>query len=268
MNTKKFVSPEIENSTIEELTRQLLKANNELKHLQEEREMMFANISHDLRAPMTAIRSALDLFFSEEDPSGEEMRKTLELINRRAKTLEALVNDMYYLYKVSSGTKRSEFEEIEAIPFLEEYYFDLQINAKYDNFKLELEIEPDSECLLNVDVQEMVRVLDNLYSNAARYSGEGSVITLKAGKSVDGKNLNIIIKDNGCGIPEEKLPYIFMRTYTVSDSRTPASNDQGSGLGLAIVKSIVEKHGGTITCESKPGVGTEFLICLPISLSS
>ena len=264
MNTKKFVSPEIENSTIEELSRQLLKANNELEHLQYEREMMFANISHDLRAPMTAIRSALDLHFSEKDPTAEEMKKTLELINRRAKTLESLVNDMYYLYKVSSGSKESRYEEIEAIPLLEEYYYDLQINSKYDGFKLELEIEPDSECLIRVDVQEIIRVLDNLFSNAARYAGEGSVITLKAGKSTAGKSLDIVIKDNGRGIPEEKLPYIFMRTYTVSDSRTPMSDDSGSGLGLAIVKTIIEKHGGTISCKSKIGEGTEFSICLPI----
>ena len=264
MNTKIFVSPEIENSTIEELSRQLLKANNELKQLQEEREIMFANISHDLRAPMTAIRSALDLFFSEENPDEAEMRKTLELINRRAKTLESLVNDMYYLYKVSSEKKECSYEEIEAIPFLEEYYFDLQINSTYEKFKLELEIDPDSECRFKIDVQEMVRVLDNLFSNAARYSGEGSVITLKAGKSDDGKKINIIIRDNGRGIPKEKLPYIFMRTYTVSDSRTPLSNDSGSGLGLAIVKTIIEKHGGTISCESKIGEGTEFFICLPI----
>lgn len=263
---KEFVSPEIENNTIEELSRQLLKANNALKKLQEEREIMFANISHDLRAPMTAIRSALDLAFSEQNPSPEDMIKTLELIDRRAKTLESLINDMYYLYRIGASKAEEVPEEIEAAALIEEYFYDLQIDSKYDDFVLKLDVKPESECVVRINVQEIIRVLDNIFSNAARYSGKGSTITLSAGKSADGKSFVITVEDNGCGIPEDKLPYVFLRTYTVSDSRTPGSDRSGSGLGLAIAKAIIEKHNGTIECESKVGEGTRFIIGLPVEI--
>ena len=134
MSNKTFVSPEIEKNTIEELSKQLIKANAELKKLQEEREIMFANISHDLRAPMTAIRSAVDLALSEKNPSREELRSTIELIDRRSKTLEALVDDMYFLYSVSNVPKSLEFEKIDASYAWDKYY---ELLEQYDHVAIE-----------------------------------------------------------------------------------------------------------------------------------
>ncbi len=270
MSNKTFVSPEIEKNTIEELSKQLIKANSELKKLQEEREIMFANISHDLRAPMTAIRSAVDLALSEENPSREDLRSTIELIDRRSKTLEALVDDMYFLYSVSNVPKSLEFEKIDAVPFLEEYFYDLQIDSRFDDFEMLLDIEQGLECEISIDIQKMIRVLDNLFTNAARYSVrdcDGNpikkpAIRLKAGR--DNDRLMISVMDNGPGIPEKDLPYVFMRTYMVSNARTPESGKNGSGLGLSIAKTIVEKHNGTIECKSIVGEGTEFVISLPV----
>ncbi|MCR5203672.1 MAG: HAMP domain-containing histidine kinase [Lachnospiraceae bacterium] len=266
MTSKKFISPEIENNTIEELSKQLLKANTELKKLQEEREMMFANISHDLRAPMTAIRSAVDLALSEDrnTVTVDELRSTLELIDRRSKTLESLVNDMYYLYRVSNVAEEFKYEEIEAAPFLEEFFYDLTLEDKYDGFDLSLEQESGLSCKIKIDVQKIVRVLDNLFSNAAKYAGKGSKIVLRAG--IENGMLKVSVIDNGKGIPKDKLPYIFFRTYTVSDARTPADTESGSGLGLAIAKSIIEKHGGSIECKSTEGEGTEFAFYIPAIL--
>ena len=268
MSNKTFISPEIEKNTIEELSKQLIKTNAELKKLQDEREMMFANISHDLRAPMTAIRSAIDLALSEENPSQEELLATIELIDRRSKTLESLVNDMYFLYSVSNVPKAFKFEEIEAAPFLEEYFYDLQMDSRFDEFETMLEIKQGMNCVINIDVQKMIRVLDNLFSNAARYALDENdkkkpCIRLKV--NCDKGRLLISVIDNGPGISEKELPYVFMRTYTVSDSRTPESSKSGSGLGLSIAKAIVEKHNGIIECKSVLGEGTEFVISLPIT---
>ena len=270
MPSKKYVSPEIKKNTIEDLSKQLLKANAELYKLQEEREVMFANISHDLRAPMTAIRSAIDLALSEKKPSLEELRSIIELIDRRSKTLESLVNDMYYLYSVNNVPKSFEFEEIEAIPFFEEYFFDLQTDSRFDGFNTILDIEPGIDCIINIDVQKIIRVLDNLFSNAIKYSKKSNdkntldkpVIKLSVRRNTE--ELKISVIDNGPGIPEKDLPYIFMRTYTVSDARTPENIITGSGLGLAIVKAIIEKHNGTIECHSTPNKETIFTISLPI----
>ncbi len=268
MSNKTFISPEIEKNTIEELSKQLIKTNAELKKLQDEREIMFANISHDLRAPMTAIRSAIDLALSEENPSKAELLSTIELIDRRSKTLESLVNDMYFLYSVSNVPKAFECEEIEAAPFLEEYFYDLQTDSRFDDFEMVLDIEHGMDCVINIDVQKMIRVLDNLFTNAARYALDDKVtkkpcISLKA--SCDTERLTVSVIDNGPGISEKDLPYVFMRTYTVSDSRTPESSKSGSGLGLSIAKAIVEKHNGIIECKSVLGEGTEFVISLPIT---
>lgn len=263
--SKEFVSPNIEKNTIEELSKQLIKANGELKKLQEEREIMFANISHDLRAPMTAIRSAVDLALSDESADAEELKSALRVIDRRSKTLEALVNDMYFLYRVESSYKEEVFEEIEVVPFLEEFFYDLSLDDRYEAFNMKLKLSPDINCSIKINVQEIVRVLDNLFSNAAKYAGEGSDITLKA--ELEGNMLKVTVADNGHGISEEKLPFVFLRTYTVSDSRTPESLGTGSGLGLAIAKAIIEKHGGTIECKSREGEGTEFLFTLPAIVS-
>jgi len=261
MKNKLFVLPQIEKNTIEELSEKLIKTNRELEQLKKEREISFANISHDLRAPMTAIRSALDLALCDDSMSREELFETLRIIDRRSKTLEALIGDMYYLYTVEKADNGEKFEEIEAVPFLEEFYYDLTADPRYDDFDLKLDIEPGNDCLINVCVQEIVRVLDNLFSNALKYSGKGSVIKLKA-RYGDGA-LSVSVADNGAGIPKDKLNFIFDRTYTVSDARTPLGEKTGSGLGLAIVKAIIEKHGGSIICKSDQGKGTEFTVTLP-----
>ena len=275
MPSKKFISPEIRKNTIEELSKQLLKANSELHKLQEEREIMFANISHDLRAPMTAIRSALDLVLSEDkdDISREELISTLELIDRRSKTLESLINDMYYLYRVSSVTEEYHFEKIEVVPFLEEYYYDILADTKYDSFEIKLDIEniPEKTCI-EIDTQKIVRVLDNLFTNAVKYSlkeNEDGIenkqqIKLKARCNTETNELIISVIDNGPGIPEKNLPFVFMRTYMVSAARTPENGKTGSGLGLSIAKTIIEKHNGSIECISEINKWTEFIIRLPM----
>ena len=262
MSNKVFEAPEIEKNTIEELSKQLIKANAELKKLQEERELMFANISHDLRAPMTAIRSAVDLALSNDTVTKEELMETVELIDRRSKTLEALVNDMYFLYSISNVPEAFSFEEIDAVPFLEEYFYDMQMDLRYDEFEMVLDIEEGLNCRIRIDVQKIVRVLDNLFTNAARYSENGTQISLKASRK--GDSLEIAVEDNGRGIPEKDLPYIFMRTYTASDARTPGAGTTGSGLGLSIAKAIIEKHNGTISCRSMENIGTGFIILLPL----
>lgn len=277
MPAKKFISPEIKKNTIEELSKQLLKTNAELHKLQEEREIMFANISHDLRAPMTAIRSALDLALSEDkdEITKEELRSALELIDRRSKTLESLVNDMYYLYRVSNVSEEYHFENIEVIPFLEEYYYDLLADTKYDGFEIKLDIEdiPEDTCI-DIDPQKIVRVLDNLFTNAVKYSvkenADGTTkknqIKLKArcNTEIFPNKLVISVIDNGPGIPEKDLPFVFMRTYMVSEARTPETGKTGSGLGLSIAKTIIEKHNGSIECISEINKWTEFIIRLPM----
>ncbi len=267
-----FEQPQLESDSIEilsarllETTAELLKANNELKRIQTERNEMLANISHDLRAPITAIRSAVDYLVSGRNVSEEDFQSTLALIDRRTKTLEDLIQDMYYLFCVEDRSRDFSLETVDAIPFLEEYFFDLSVDTRYDNHNLLLDIPDGMACTINIDIPKLIRVLDNLFTNAAKYTPHGSNITLGASFGDDKKVLKISVTDNGPGIPEESVKQIFNRTYTVSSARTP-NTKTGSGLGLSIVSAIIERHGGTVTCKSNEGSGTTFTFTLPCIL--
>ncbi len=262
MKKNSFHSPSLESQTIEELSKQLLEANAKLTLLQRQRQEMLSNISHDLRAPITAIRSALDLLNQNTELSPEEMRSTLGLIDRRTKTLEDLIQDMYYLFCVEDTSKALALETISAGPFLEEYFFDAIADKRYDNHDMQLDVPEDLDCQITVDVQKMIRVLDNLMTNAAKYTPAGSTITLRSYLR-DADTLRIAVEDTGKGIPEDALENIFHRTYTVSNARTPGSAT-GSGLGLSIVKVIVERLDGRVWCESKVSEGSNFILELPV----
>lgn len=263
-----FESPSIESETIDTLSAKLLVATNELAtanqkllKIQKEREEMLSNISHDLRAPITAIRSAIDYLTSGHDIGIEDYKTSLELIDRRTKTLENLIQDMYYLFCVEDTSKEFLMEEIDAAPFLETYFYDLLADSRFDAHDMILDIPENLDCTIFADTQKLVRVLDNLFTNAAKYSGENTTITLKAAVLQDCLSISVI--DTGVGIPAEALQHIFQRTYTVSSSRTPNSST-GSGLGLSIAKAIVERHGGTISCDSKEGKGSTFTLVFPL----
>ncbi len=283
MMSKEYNSPDLESKTVEELTAQLLDAHSRLKALQKEREMMLANISHDLRAPLTAIRSAVDLALSEDATSAADYRKILSLIDRRTATLEDLINDMYYLFCVEDTSNNLNIIPIDACTFLEEYFYDAVIDSRYDSFDMQLDVADDLKCTIDIDPQKMARVLDNLMTNAAKYA-QGFVSPSEASEAVQTRNniptpyirlgarvidsegdtyLQISVTDNGCGISPEVLPNIFTRTYTGSIARSPGKAS-GSGLGLSIAKAIVERHDGSISVESEVGKGTEFRVMLPV----
>ncbi|WP_044913648.1 sensor histidine kinase [Butyrivibrio sp. WCE2006] len=263
---REFLQPSVDTDTIAELSQKLIEVNNELKHSEHERKMVLENISHDLRAPLTAIRSAIDYLVLKSDDSSntiskEELDTYLKLFDMRVKTLEVLVNDLYYLTCIDSGSDGFEFKNIPIAQFLEEYFFSTEIDEKYKDYNLVLDVPEDMKDYVKLDIAKFSRVLDNLFNNARKYSDFGSTISLGVYRS--GNEVCVYVKDNGRGISDKAIPYIFDRTYRESDSRTP-EKEVSSGLGLSIVKSIVEKHNGKIECKSKLGDGSEFLIYLPI----
>lgn len=268
-----FNTPLIESETIESLSAKLLSAtveltrvNQELVRVQKERAEMLSNISHDLRAPITAIRSALDYLKDGKNLSPEDLKATIALLDRRTKTLEDLIQDMYYLFCAEDTSKELNLEETDAGLFLEEYFYDTLADSRFDSHDMRLEIPADFNCHIKIDIQKFVRILDNLFTNAAKYTQSDSRITLSANLTPDNSSLQISVSDNGPGIPADALSHIFNRTYTVSSARTPGASG-GSGLGLSIVKAIVERHGGTVCCDSTEGEGCCFTIVLPTILS-
>lgn len=268
MSRNLYETPSIREDSITSLSKKLLsvteqlqKSNLQLQKVQKERSDMLANLSHDLRAPVTAIRGAVDYLLADPDCSREEQTSVLQMIDRRTRVLENLINDMYDLFCVESSGQKFAPQTVAAAPFLEEYFYSSILDSRYDSHQMNLELPEDLSCSLSIDVEKIIRVLDNLMTNAAKYSDPQSPITLKAQK--DGDFLAISVVDQGMGIPEEALEHIFSRTYTVSSARTPGSVT-GSGLGLSIAKAIAEKHQGRLTCESVLHQGSTFTLVLPV----
>ncbi|WP_026509726.1 sensor histidine kinase [Butyrivibrio sp. LC3010] len=263
---KKFEQPLVDSDTVAELSKKLIEANLELKCAENERKIMLENISHDLRAPLTAIRSTIDYLLLKNNDESEsisqnELDSFLNLLDMRTKTLEVLVKDLYYLTCIDSGSEEFKFREIPIAQFLEEYFFAAEIDDKYDGYNLELSVPDEMMQVVSIDIAKLSRVLDNLFNNSRKYSDKGSTITLGAYPCEN--EVCFYVRDNGRGISEKAIQYIFDRTYRESNSRTP-EKEISSGLGLSIAKSIVERHNGRIECKSKLGEGSTFSIYLPI----
>ena len=266
MEKKRYTKPQTISK--EELEKALLLANEELSRAneklnQQERERMelFRNLSHDLRAPMTALVSAVGLLREKKDMEEEEYQELLNLMSRRLRSLNSMLDEIFLLGRMENPEQRLELETIDAVAMLEEFFYSCDADVKYAERRLDLRLPDDMDCMVRVDPEKMVRVLDNLFTNALRYSRSGDEITLSA--EVSGEKLVICVSDTGVGILPEDLPHVFERSYRADRSRTPG--DGGHGLGLAIAKSIMEKHGGTIWVTSVPEKGSQFFLELPMT---
>jgi signal transduction histidine kinase len=266
MNNKKtFEEPYVASDTVAELSKKLLEANNNLKKAETERKMMLENVSHDLRAPLTAIRSTVDYLmqhFENESEmlSNDEIKSYLKLLDNRTNTLEVLIQDLFFMTCLESGREQFKFEKIPLSQLLEEHFFATQMDEKFDKYNLILDVPDNLDVYVYADAAKLSRVLDNLFNNARKYSEEGTNITL--GAYVKDDKAFFYVKDTGYGIPHDALPYIFDRTFRATKSRTPEM-ESSNGLGLSIARTIVGAHGGSIFCESKEGEGSIFTVEIP-----
>lgn len=257
-----FEKPEL---TVEELSHALYEANlklleaNERLQLQEKQRLEFyANISHDLRAPMTALSNSVEYLLSaEQGLQKQELHETLLIMQRRTKYLEHLINDIFLLSSLDSSNDKVHKEPVDMRFFLEDYFYLCEADSKYVNAHLELDIPDSLELTLMIDPILIQRLLDNLFANALKYAKGTPYIKLSA--TLYDTHFQITVSDHGIGIAPEYLDKIFERSYIVSASRTPGSS-ASSGFGLAIVKSIAEHHGATVRCQSILGEGSQFII--------
>jgi two-component system sensor histidine kinase BaeS len=171
--------------------------------------------------------------------------------------LQQLVEDLRTLSLADAGELRLNRQPIEPRALLAEVAALFQHRAVQQQITLVVDAT-DTLPAINIDEGRLVQVLGNLVANTLRYTPEGGHITLGAVERSGG--VQLIVQDDGAGIPSEALPHIFDRFYRADQARHQDSNE--SGLGLAIARSIVEAHGGTITAESELGKGTTFTIRL------
>ena len=265
MEKRKYTKPEISREQLEyalyEANLSLQKAYDALREEEEARNTLLSNLSHDLRSPIMALVSAVGYLRSEGFSDAPEYRQTIDLMERRLKTFQVMIDDLFLLTKIECPTIPLVTEEINMGFFLEEFFYSCQADQKYADRNLSLELPEPFPYLVRLDAEKFIRVLDNLFTNALQYSQAGASITLGASFRPEQGVVELSVRDTGIGIAPEHIPLIFNRSFRVSTSRTPGQG--GSGLGLAIVKGIVERHGGSIRCESELGKGSCFFLTLP-----
>lgn len=244
-----------------EVTQKLEQSNRLLKETQQQKDLLFANISHDLRSPVTAIRTSIEYLLSLENITREELTASLELMQRRSIYLEHLINDVFLLSSISANTKKLHMETIPISFLLEEFFFTVSEDTRFEQRNLYLEVPEDLDCFVSIDTKMFWRVLDNLFTNALKYSNENASITLGAIK--EDSRVHIFVTDTGIGMEEKHLQKIFDTSYMIEDARTPSSST-GTGLGLAIVKATMESFHGNVWCESQVNKGSTFHITLPL----
>jgi two-component system, OmpR family, sensor histidine kinase VicK len=221
------------------------------------REFVF-NVSHELRTPLTTMRSYLEALADGAWKDDNIAPRFLEVTQNETERMIRLVTDLLQLSKMDSKDYRFNFQEIDLVHFLNGIIDRFEMLEK-ENIELSRSL-PDGMIPVQMDTDKMTQVLDNIISNAMKYSPEGGAITFTA--AVIGRKVKVSITDQGVGIPKNNVSKIFDRFFRVDRAR---SRDLGgTGLGLAIAKEIVLSHGGDIWAESEWGQGTTIHFTLPL----
>ncbi|WP_422124549.1 sensor histidine kinase [Planococcus sp. X10-3] len=222
---------------------------NDLDRLKNERNEFLASISHELRTPLTYIKGYADIA-SRSGVSEEEKNEYMEIIREETANLTVLIQRLFELAQLDHNKFEIEKEDF-SLDMLFRSVVDL-VRPAFQEKKISLATQSDPNITAYVDPKRIQQVLINVLDNARKHSFEGQKVTLGGIRSEDKVVITII--DEGEGVPEEDIPFVFERLYRVDKSRSREYG--GSGLGLAIAKEIVESHGGSITLESERGEGT------------
>jgi len=232
-----------------------------LAKLENIRKDFVANVSHEIKTPITAIKGFVETLQEGRTQDQEEIRRFLEIIHRHVDRLEAIVEDLLTLSRMEKEA------ETEGIPLEDHAVRDILARAvqacddKAESKKIHLEIDCREDLKARMDPQLLEQAVVNLIDNAINYSEEGKSVTIKALERA--QEIFIQVQDQGCGIERKHLDRVFERFYRVDKSRSRKLG--GTGLGLAIVKHIVQSHGGRVSVESQLGVGSTFTLHLPRS---
>jgi two-component system phosphate regulon sensor histidine kinase PhoR len=228
-----------------------------LKQLESARKDFVANVSHELRTPLSLIKGYVETLLDGARDNPEVAVKFLQTIDRNAERLKLLIEDLLTISELESGRVTLNLQGVALVPLAEKVFGDLKTRAIARNVTLLNQIP---NVTVRADPDRLEQVLSNLVDNAIKYGRAGGLVTA-SGRMLDDGHLEVIVQDDGPGIPGEALERVFERFYRVDKAR---SREQGgTGLGLSIVKHIVQSHGGKVWAKSAPGQGCSFCFTLP-----
>lgn len=229
-----------------------------LKQLERIRKDFVANVSHELKTPLTSIKGYLEALLEGAKDDPERCVEFLGIIRKHTDNLNAILSDLLQLSTIESGLYRWRRESISVSDLVEKAVQVVQPAAEKKRQALSVVLgEPPIS--LTGDADKLGEVLVNLLDNAVKYTPEEGKITVEAQQS--DVMVRICVSDTGVGIPPKDIPRIFERFYRVDRARSRELG--GTGLGLSIVKHIVEAHGGKVSAQSEVGKGSQFILTFP-----
>lgn len=237
-----------------------------LRDMTEERQLdklrkdFLANVSHELKTPIAMLRGYSEAIIDDVAASEKEKKEIAAIIYEETERMGRLVNDLLDLARIESGKIRLNLSEVEIPEFLEKIVRKFSGVAKENGVSLIPETAVSQAERAYFDPDRIEQVLTNLIDNAIRHTPQGGMVTVSC--SAAKEEFLFRVKDNGAGIAEEDLPFVFERFYKADKARTRGEKT-GTGLGLAIARHIVEAHGGKIAVHSKVGEGTQFTFTIP-----
>ena len=230
-----------------------------LRRLENLRRDFVANVSHELKTPITSIEGFAETLLEGALEQPEDARRFVAIIHKQSRRLSAIVEDLLTLSRIEQEGKRQAVP-LQELPVLETLRAAARLCAAAAAEKeMELTVAGPEELRAWINPALLEQALVNLIDNAVKYSPPGRPVSIAA--AARGDEVLLTVSDRGAGIPPESLPRIFERFYRVDKARSASLG--GTGLGLAIVKHIVQAHGGRIEVSSTPGQGSVFTIYLP-----
>ena len=232
----------------------------EERRLDKFRKDFIANVSHELRTPISLMQGYSEAIVDDIAESKEDKNALAQIINEESLRMSRLVNELLDIAKMESGQISINFEEVYLQEYIQKIIRKFERVAKEHHIQLILDESLEKPSIL-MDSDRMEQVFTNLIDNAISHTEENGHVKLHLRNNADG--LTAIIEDNGSGIPEEDLPFVFERFYKADKSRVRNHKKKGTGLGLSIAKNIIEAHHGKISVKSKINEGTSFILHIP-----
>ena len=228
----------------------------------------FSNISHDLRTPLNVMLSSLqmlNLMLNENSfiDKKDKFISYITIMTQNSKRMLKIINNIIDITRIDSGFMQLYMHNYNIVEVIEDITLTVVDYARNKGISIQFDTEIE-ELIMACDKVKIERVMLNLLSNAVKFTNEGGSILVYISTNTNGDKVYISVKDNGIGISKEKYDWIFKRFAQEDNSATRMN--EGSGIGLSIVKSLVEMHKGNITLISEPGIGSEFVVELPVTL--
>jgi heavy metal sensor kinase len=230
-------------------------------HVERQRQFV-ADAAHELRGPLAAMQSALEVAAT-KDRTTDDYRKTIDDVLEECRHLGRLTNDLLLLAEGESEAHPSLLGDLDCAALVRQSGG--MFAGVAEERGLRLDVEAPAAVRVRGDARQLRQVVGNLLDNAIRFTPAGGRVSMRIGTDSGQARAVLTVEDTGCGIDARLLPRVFDRFVQADAARDRGNPDRGGGLGLPICKAIVERHGGTIDAESRPGRGSRLTVRLPLA---